>query len=120
MNREAGPLPRPENSIGGGLQHERTALAWERTAIAIMVAGIALARYAAVDAHYVLSSAGIAQTASGGILLMWAGRNNDALHSPDTPVEAVPQVAIARVVGLGTVIFTGFALTLAVLEVLAR
>ena len=41
-----GKPQRPERVFDLALQHERTALAWERTAIAAMVAGVVLARSA--------------------------------------------------------------------------
>lgn len=109
----------PHNVIGGGLQHERTALAWERTAIAMMVAGVVLARYAAESVHFTLGLFGVAQTAAGGLLLAWAGRNNEKLHSIATPPSAVPQLALTRLVGAGTVVFTGVALLLSALIALA-
>lgn len=120
MIDEAGPLPGSTNSIGGGLQHERAALAWERTAIAMMVAGVAFARYAAKDAHFLLGSAGIAQTAGGGALLIWAGKNNKKLHDPSAPASAVPQFRLTRAIGLGTVVFNGVAMVLAIVLILAR
>lgn len=110
-----GPLPRPANSIGGGLQHERTALAWERTAIAMMVAGVVLARYAATSVHYAVGFLGVLQTAGGGLLLGWAGRHDHELHSASTPESAVPQVALTRIIGMATVVFSGTALVLAIL-----
>lgn len=106
----------PEGT-GDGLQYERTALAWERTAIAMMVAGVVLTRYAASDAHVLLSSFGIVQTAGGGLLLVWAGNNHDLLHDLSRPVGAVPQVNLTRAVGIGTVLFTTTALVLAVVLV---
>ena len=104
------PFPRPENSIGGGLQHERTALAWERTAVAMMVAGVVLARYATQDTHVFLSVGGLAQTVAGASLLWWAARHHEQLHSLATPASAVPQVGLTRLIGGGAVLFTGFAL----------
>ncbi len=116
MSEEA-PMRRPVNSIGGGLQHERTSLAWERTAIAMMVAGVILARYAAQSIHYTLGFVGVAQTAAGGLLLAWAGRHDQDLHSPTRPASAVAQVGLTRLIGLVTIVFTRVALTLAVLLV---
>jgi uncharacterized membrane protein YidH (DUF202 family) len=111
------PLPRPVNSIGGGLQHERTSLAWERTAIAMMVAGVILARYGAQSIHYTLGFVGVAQTAAGGVLLAWAGRHDQDLHSPTRPASAVPQVGLTRLIGLVTIVFCASSFTLAVLLV---
>ena len=114
------PGPRPVNSVGGGLQHERTSLAWERTAIAMMVAGVILARYAGQTVHFTLGFAGVLQTMAGGLLLAWAGRHDDDLHNPATPVSAVPQVGLARVVGLGTVGFSAVALVLGLYVLVER
>ncbi len=113
-------LPGAKDGIGAGLQHERTALAWERTAIAIMVVGIALARYASRDGHFTLGSIGIVQTAAGGLLLFWAGSNDYALHSAATSPKAVPKPTLTQLVGLGTIGFTATALILAVLLVLSN
>lgn len=118
MNDEGPPLPRPENSIGGGLQHERTALAWERTAIAMMVAGVALARVAAKDVHLLVGGIGVAQTAGGGLLFLWAGRHDFQLHNPAAPPSAVPQVFLARIIGVSVVGFTATAFVLALILVL--
>lgn len=112
--------PPPSPGVAGGLQHERTALAWERTAIAMMVAGVAMARYAAVDGHIILSVGGVAETCGGGALLYWAGRHDDQLHNPAEPVSAVPQLGLSRIVGAGTVAFTGMSLVLAILIVIGQ
>ncbi|MGH1491935.1 MAG: DUF202 domain-containing protein [Acidimicrobiales bacterium] len=103
----------------GGLQFERTTLAWERTAIAMMVAGIVLARTAAASGHYLLGSAGVAQTAAGGALLVWAGFNSYELHSMATPASGVPQVTLTRLIGLVTVMFTAVATALTLLGTVA-
>lgn len=86
----------------------------------MMVAGIALARYAAIDGHVFLSAAGIAQTAGGGWLLVWAGRHSDLLHDLLSPTTVVTQVNLTRAVGIGTVLFTGVSLVLAIVLILAR
>lgn len=97
-----------------GLQQERTSLAWERTGVAMMVAGVLLARYAAQDVYPLIAVAGVAQTAVGGGVLVWAG-----VHHEDLDVrrgQGVPLVhpAAIRVVGSATVVFTLVALALAV------
>lgn len=107
------PTPRPPDSMPGGLQHERTALAWERTAIAMMVSGVLLARYAAHEIHPVVGLLGIAQTVGGGLLLFWAGAHDRELHDPTEPASAVPKVALTRVVGLSTLAFTAVAMVVA-------
>jgi len=106
------------NSIGGGLQHERTALAWERTAISMMVAGVVLARFGAQEVHFSVGFLGIAETVAGALLLLWAGRHDDELHSPATPPDSVPQVALARVIGGLSVVFSAVALAVVIVRLL--
>lgn len=106
---------RPGKVFDAGLQHERTALAWERTAVAVMVAGVLLARYAAQTVHYSIAFVGIAQVVLGALLLVWTGRHYDDLHGPLRDGASPVHPAAARVVGLATVVFSGFGLVLAAL-----
>lgn len=106
---------RPAKVFDPGLQHERTALAWERTAIAVMVAGVLLARYAAQTVHFVIAFVGVAQVAFGAGLLVWTGRHYDDLHGPLRAGASPVHPTAARLIGLATVVFSGFALLLAVL-----
>ena len=100
---------RPADSIGGGLQHERTTLAWERTSFAIMVAGILLARFVASRGPALLGSLGVAATVGGGWLMLWANRNHHLLHDPTLPPSAVPQVRLTRLVdGVGQLVQINF------------
>ncbi|NNE12492.1 MAG: DUF202 domain-containing protein [Ilumatobacter sp.] len=109
MNR-----PRPETVFDQGLQHERTALAWERTAIASMVAGVLVGRYAAESLHVVFAFVGLAQVGMGAAVLVWTGRHYDDLHGPLRQGESPIHPLAARVVGLGTVGFSGAALVIAI------
>lgn len=106
---------RPERVFDPGLQHERTGLAWERTAVAMMVAGVLLTRYAAQDASPVIALAGIAQTVAGAVVLVWAGMHYDELHGPLRQGAAIVRPGATRLVGTGTVAFTAVALVLAIL-----
>jgi uncharacterized membrane protein YidH (DUF202 family) len=110
---------RPTEHFDAGLQHERTALAWERTAVATMVAGTILARYAAIDAHPVLALIGLLQLAFGGALLVWTGFHYDQLHGPLRASDPVVHPTATRLVGIGTVGFTGAALALAAIVTLS-
>lgn len=85
-----------------------------------MVAGIALARFAATDGHPILGVIGGVQTTTGAAVLLWASRNSDLLHNPAYPASAVPQVNVARFVGIATVVFTGTALVLAIAVSISR
>lgn len=107
--------PRPDSHFDRGLQHERTALAWERTAISAMVAGVLLGRYGAEDAHFTIALVGVLQVAIGGGLLVWTGFHYDELHGPLRAGSSVVHPGAARIIGLTTVIFTAFSLLLAVL-----
>ena len=95
------------------LQHERTALAWERTAIATIVAGALLARHAATI-HVSLAVLGIAQLLTGAALLIWSGHHYDALHRPLRDGESPVHPMAAKIMGVTTMLFTGVATLVAV------
>ncbi|MFQ5557234.1 MAG: YidH family protein [Acidimicrobiales bacterium] len=107
------PTDRPAEVFDVGLQHERTALAWERTAIATIVAGVVLARYAATSGPVALAAIGLAQTAFGAVLLVWSGWHYDELHGRLRRGDDVVHPGMARAVGGATVLFSGGALVLA-------
>jgi len=110
---------RPTAVFDPGLQHERTSLAWERTAIASMVAGVLLARYAAQSVHFVFAGLGMAQVVVGAAILVWSGQHYENLHgrlrSGDTPVHP----SAAATVGVASVLFTGSATVLAMIIAIA-
>jgi uncharacterized membrane protein YidH (DUF202 family) len=108
MRAGGSPVGRPTVVFDRMLQHERTALAWERTAIATIVAGVLLARQAAT-VHIALAGLGIAQLLMGGLLLIWTGRHYEDLHQPLRAGESPVHPTAARIVGLSTVVFTGAA-----------
>lgn len=112
--------PRPSEVADPGLQQERTALAWERTAIATMVAGALLGRWAAQDAAPLFGVLGIMQVAFGGALLVWAGTHYEDLHGPLREGVAPTHPTAVRTVGLATTIGIGAALALAIVVVLSR
>jgi uncharacterized membrane protein YidH (DUF202 family) len=107
-------VERPGRVFDAGLQHERTALAWERTAISTMVAGVLLARYAAESLHWGFASVGLATVVLGAVLLVWTGRHYDDLHGPLRAGESPVHSTAAQVVGLATIAFVGAALALAI------
>mgnify|MGYP001817761503 CR=1 FL=1 len=107
--------PRPDSVFDPGLQHERTALAWERTAIAAMVAGVLMARYASEELHFAFAFIGLGQVVVGAGLLLWSARHYEELHGPLRAGESPVHPTAAQVVGLATVVFTGSGLLLAVI-----
>lgn len=106
---------RPRAVFDSGLQHERTALAWERTAIASMVAGVLMARYAAGELHIAVGAFGVAQVVFGAALLVWSARHYEDLHGPLRTGDSPIHPTAARVVGIGASVFTGIGLAIAVL-----
>lgn len=109
---------RPSSTFDVGLQHERTALAWERTAVAMMVAGVVLGRFAAGEALWPFAVLGLAQTVLGAVVLVWAGTHYDDLHGPLRAGTSVVHPTAARLVGAGTVAATFLALVVGVVATL--
>ena len=95
------------------MQHERTALAWERTAIASMVAGTLVARYAR-EVHWSLAVIGLVQVLVGAGLLVWTGVRYESLHGALRRGESPVHPTAARIVGVTSVLFIGAALAAAV------
>jgi uncharacterized membrane protein YidH (DUF202 family) len=108
---------RPDDSFDDGLQHERTTLAWERTAISLMVSGIVFARFAALDAHWLVASLGLVQTAFGGGVLIWSTGRYRELHDHDLHArrggDPAAHPTAARIVGTATISVTTLALFVA-------
>jgi uncharacterized membrane protein YidH (DUF202 family) len=67
----AGP-PRHDRVFDLGLQHERTALAWDRTGLSLMVVGALTLRSGGPPYDDLLHAPGYLALAVGGVLL-WAG-----------------------------------------------
>ena len=111
---------RPTAVFDAGLQHERTSLAWERTAISMMVAGLVLSRFAATEAFWLLAAGGLFQVVFGASLLVWSGVHYEELHGALRRGTDVVHPSAARWVGLATIVGTGAGLTAAVVVTLTR
>ena len=104
----------------GGLQQERNALAWERTAFSVMGAGLVLARFTAVNQFWILAGTAVVIVVLGSGLLVWAGSHYedrlDLVHHGD---EVVHPTA-ARYVGLITMATTALCLMAGAATMLLR
>lgn len=104
--------PGPPTAFSAELQQERTSLAWERTAIALMVAATLLARNAAEDGNWAVAVVALVLAAGGGGLLMWSGIHYDDLHTTLREGHDVDHHRLIKTVTLATVAITGAGLVL--------
>ena len=111
---------RPTEVFDTGLQHERTSLAWERTAISMMLAGLLLSRFAAVEEFWLLAAGGMVQVVFGAVLLVWSGVHYEELHGALRRSTDVVHPSAARWVGLATIAGTGAGLATAIAVTLTR
>ncbi|HUS41942.1 MAG TPA: DUF202 domain-containing protein [Ilumatobacteraceae bacterium] len=112
--------PRPVTVFDTGLQHERTSLAWERTAISMMVAGLVLSRFAATKGFWLLAAGGLTQVVFGAAVLVWSGAHYEQLHGALRGGTDVVHPSAARSVGLVTILGTGTGLVAAIVATLTR
>lgn len=111
---------RPTTVFDAGLQHERTSLAWERTAISMMVAGLVLSRFAATESFWLMAAGGMAQVTFGAVLLVWSGAHYEELHGTLRRGTGVVHPSAARWVGLATIAGTGAGLIAAIVVAVSR
>ncbi|NOX29776.1 MAG: DUF202 domain-containing protein [Actinobacteria bacterium] len=102
--------------IDNGLQHERTALAWERTAISMMVMGVLVTRFASQEQVWLIAVAGLIQTIVAAAFLVWTGQHYEDLHGRLTDGTNIISPTATRIVGVITVVFIGVAFGLAVVS----
>lgn len=106
--------PGPRITPLPGLQHERTGLAWERTAIAMMVSGIALARFTEQLSWPPLASLGLIQAAVGSAVLIWSAHRGEDRLGPDDVRSDVVHPRAAGLAGGFSVAFCAIALAIAI------
>jgi putative membrane protein len=71
---------RPDRIFNRAVQQERTALAWERTGVALMVAGALLLKHA-IDAQASWAEVvGLLVVVSGAGSLLWSSHRYESLH----------------------------------------
>lgn len=104
---------RPTQVFDTRLQHERTSLAWERTAFSGLVVGALMTRVGATM-HLALGGLGIAVVCLSAGLLVWSGRHYEQLHDTLRSGESPTHPTAARAVGLGATAVTGVATLLAI------
>lgn len=107
---------RPDRIFDSRTQHERTSLAWERTAFAGMAVGLLMTRIGATI-HVGLAAFGIVQVVLSAGLLVWSGKHYEDLHGTLRAGESPTHPTAAKVVGLGATVATGVATVLVVVAI---
>ena len=110
---------RPERVFDSGTPHERTSLAWERTAFSGIAVGLLMTRLGA-SVHVGLAAIGILQVAVSAGLLVWSGKHYDDLHGTLRAGDSPSHPGATMAVGIGATAATGLATVLALVAVVAR
>ncbi len=97
------------------LANERTFLAWVRTSLALMAAGVAVVQYV-TGAEVLRHVLGIVMITLGGVLAAVAYRNWDRNERAMRLGEQLPYSHVPRLVGLTLVLIAFAALGLIILE----
>lgn len=118
MAGPASPPNRPTEAFDVGMQHERTAMAWERTAFNLLIGGAGLARYGASDGFRLPAVVGFGVVLAAVLILVWAADHYEDLHGPLRLGQSPVHPFAARLVGWLAITASGVALLLAVEQVL--
>lgn len=112
---DSGGGPRsPQKVFDKSLQQERTALAWDRTGVALMVVGSLFVRAGAPPYHELRHAPGAVAIVFGAVLIFLAYRRYDWLHArldAGEPVRSPPLLVATAVI---TVMFGFSALVLVI------
>jgi uncharacterized membrane protein YidH (DUF202 family) len=87
----------------GGVQQERTSMAWERTAVGLLAVGAGIGRSARVsELPHIEVAAALLSLGSGALLLVWSGVHYESLHdvlrSGESPVHPKAAALVGAVV----------------------
>jgi len=93
----------PSEQFEDGLQRERTALAWTRTALALIVASSVLLRYLGAP-YFGLAYVPAYVTLVAGIVVLWLAARDDRLQGKDAAGAA--QLRPSRAWTVGVIAFT--------------
>lgn len=102
--------------VDPGVQQERTALAWERTAISAIVVSTLVIRVAAANDRWPFIVLGATFLAGSAAVLLWASSHYHDLHEPIANDHDIVQPRAARYVGIGTILLTSTALVITLLD----
>lgn len=105
---------RPHRLYDVGGQHERTALAWDRTGVALMVVGALYLRGGRPPYLHVRHWPGLAVLGLGAALIVVAYRRYEGLHGALREGRPVLSGELVIVTGVVTVLFSVAALVLVV------
>jgi uncharacterized membrane protein YidH (DUF202 family) len=112
-----GPAGPGQRGAVAGLQHERTTLAWERTAFSLMGAGVVLGRFAAVNELVLAEVIALPLVVLGAVLLVWAGAFYERRAEHIAASHDVAHPGAARLVGTVAVAATGASLAAGIVVV---
>ncbi len=85
------------------MQHERTAMAWERTAFSLLVAGAAIGRIAVSDGFLIPAIVGGLIVVLAILVLLWSARHYEELHGPLRAGESPVHPTATRLVGFAAI-----------------
>ena len=89
-----------------GMQQERTALAWDRTGLAMIVGGALFLRAGDPPYHELRHLPGIAMIALGALLLVLSFQHYESRDARLRRGGTATHPGIVRIVGVATVLFT--------------